>query len=118
MMKINTQHPSITTPHPRVGRVVETVVGCKWSLTVLDLVAQGIVRPGAMERSTAGLSAKVLNSCLRRLVTYQLLTKRSYPEIPPRVEYALTEFGVKLRHTLAALNALEAELEEVAETDG
>lgn len=96
-------------PPRHVGRMVETVIGCKWSLTVLDLVEQGIVRPGEMERSVEGLTAKVLNDCLRRLVQFKVLDKKSYPEIPPRVEYGLTEFGWKFRGTLDALDALEAD---------
>ena len=95
-----------------VGRMVETVIGCKWSLTVLDLVERGIARPGEMERSIEGLTAKVLNDCLRRLVQFRVLEKRSYPEIPPRVEYRLTQFGWKFRSTLDALDALEADFEE------
>src|SRR5262245_34764591 len=97
-------------PH-QVGRMVETIVGCKWSLTVLDLVVRGVARPGEMERSTEGLSAKVLNDCLRRLVEFKVLEKRSYPEIPPRVEYELTDFGEKFRRTLDALDSLEADFE-------
>jgi DNA-binding HxlR family transcriptional regulator len=95
----------------RVGRMVETVIGCKWSLTVLDLVEREITRPGEMERSIEGLSGKVLNDCLRRLVEFRVLEKRSYPEIPPRVEYQLTEFGRKFRSMLDALDALEVDFE-------
>jgi DNA-binding HxlR family transcriptional regulator len=91
--------------------MVEAVIGCKWSLTVLDLVERGIVRPGEMERSVEGLTAKVLNDCLRRLVQFKVLEKRSYPEIPARVEYRLTGFGWKFRRTLDALDALEADFE-------
>src|SRR5499426_4558278 len=93
----------------QVGRMVETVVGCKWSLTVLDLVEQEISRPGEMERSIDGLTGKVLNDCLRRLVEFKVLEKRSYPEIPPRVEYRFTHFGRKLRSTCDALVELEAD---------
>jgi hypothetical protein len=50
--------------------VVETVVGCKWSITIVDLVGRGILRPGAMER-------------------YGVLDKQSFPEVPPRVEASL-----------------------------
>lgn len=94
-----------------VGRMVETVIGCKWSLTVLDLVERDISRPGEMERSIEGLTAKVLNDCLRRLVQFGVLEKRSYPEIPPRVEYGLTEFGRKFERALDVLDALEADFE-------
>ena len=96
-----------------IGRMVETVIGCKWSLTVLELVVLGITRPGEMERSIEGLSAKVLNDCLRRLVEFNVLEKQSYPEVPPRVEYSLTEFGNKFRNVIDALDALESSFEVV-----
>jgi DNA-binding HxlR family transcriptional regulator len=98
----------------QIGRMVETVISCKWSLTVLDLVVRGIARPGEMERSIEGLSAKVLNNCLRRLVEFNVLEKRSYAEIPPRVEYRFTTFGMKFRKMLEALDALEVDFEATA----
>lgn len=90
--------------------MVETVVGCKWSLTVVDLVQQGIHRPGAMEKAVEGLTAKVLNDCLRLLVSYGVLEKTSFPEVPPRVEYHFTPFGLKFIKTFKALDELEHEL--------
>ena len=45
--------------------MVENIVGCKWSLTVLSLVRAGVHRPGAMEHAVEGLSAKVLNERLK-----------------------------------------------------
>lgn len=90
--------------------MVETVVGCKWSLTVMELVQHGTRRPGAMERSVEGLTAKVLNDCLRLLVSYGVLDKRSYPEIPPRVEYHFTAFGRNFADTFKVLDALEAQI--------
>ncbi|MCZ7563890.1 MAG: winged helix-turn-helix transcriptional regulator [Burkholderiales bacterium] len=53
--------------------MVEDIVGCKWSLTVLGLVRDGVVRPGAMEHAVPGLSAKVLNERLRKLVRFGIL---------------------------------------------
>lgn len=90
--------------------MVETVVGCKWSITIVDLVERGILRPGAMERSVEGLSAKVLNDCLRILVSYGVLDKQSFPEVPPRVEYHFTTFGRKFVEILKMLDTLEASL--------
>lgn len=100
-------------PPRRVGRMVESVVGCKWSLTVVDLIQRGIRRPGAMERTVEGLTAKVLNDCLRVLVSYDVLEKRSYPEVPPRVEYYFTPFGRKFVETFKFLDALEKQLNKV-----
>lgn len=90
--------------------MVESVVGCKWSLTVVDLIQRGIRRPGAMERTVEGLTAKVLNDCLRVFVSYDVLEKRSYPEVPPRVEYYFTPFGRKFVETFKFLDALEKQL--------
>lgn len=94
---------------PPVTRMVEDIVGCKWSLTVIALVRDGVVRPGAMERRTAGLTTKVLNERLRKMVRFGILEKRSYPEIPPRVEYRLTRFGRKFVAILDRIDALQEE---------
>lgn len=99
-----------TTEKPRVARMVEDVVGCKWSLSVLALVRSGVVRPGAMQRSTAGLTTKVLNERLAKMVRFGILEKRSFPEIPPRVEYRLTPFGRKLVRILDRIDALQEEV--------
>ena len=79
----------------RVRRIVETVFACKWSLTILTVVQTGICRPGAICRNVEGMSPKVMNHCLSRLVEFSILRKRSYPEVPPRVEYEFTRFGLR-----------------------
>ena len=112
-MKTNEKKISRRLPPRQVGRMVETGVGCKWSLTVVDLIQRGIRRPGAMERTVEGLTAKVLNDCLRLLVSYDVLEKRSYPEVPPRVEYYFTPFGRKFVETFKFLDALEKQLNRV-----
>ena len=61
-----------------------------------------------MERTVEGLTAKVLNDCLRLLVSYSVLEKRSYPEVPPRVEYHFTPFGRKFVETFKFLDALRS----------
>jgi DNA-binding HxlR family transcriptional regulator len=109
-MKTDKKKLSRRLPPRQVGRMVETVVGCKWSLTVVDLVQRGIRRPGEMERTVEGLTAKVLNDCLRLLVSYSVLEKRSYPEVPPRVEYHFTPFGRKFVETFKFLDALKKQL--------
>lgn len=95
---------------PAVSRMVEDIVGCKWSLIVLDLVRRGVRRPGAMEHAIDGLTAKVLNERLRKLQRYGILSKRSYPEVPPRVEYSLTPFGRKFSVILDQIARLDGEL--------
>ncbi len=94
--------------------MVEDIVGCKWSLTVLGLVSCGVSRPGAMQRSVAGLSTKVLNERLRKLLRFGLVERRAFPEVPPRVEYRLTPRGRKFEKLLAQVAELERELEPTA----
>ena len=87
--------------------MVESVIGCKWSLTVIDLVRHSVNRPGAMEHAIDGLSAKVLNERLVKLVRFGILEKTSYPEVPPRVEYHLTAFGRECAQLLDQVDQLE-----------
>ena len=81
---------------PPVARTVEDSIGCKWSLAVIGAVRRGVCRPGELEHSIEGLSKKVLNERLAKLVRYGILDKRSYAELPPRVEYRITHFGEKV----------------------
>ena len=91
--------------------MVEAIYGCKWSLTVSQLVATGVNRPGHMVRSVDRLSTKVLNDCLRKNVDFGILKRIAYPEIPPRVEYVVTEFGEKFVRILEDLEQLQVEIE-------
>lgn len=106
----NLQQPShAARPDLSVAMMVESIVGCKWSLSVLALVRQGVVRPGAMERATPGLSAKVLAERLDKMVRFGILSREQFPEVPPRVEYRLTSFGAKFVTILDAIDALQRE---------
>ena len=96
---------------PTVARIVEDIVGCKWSLAVLGAVRQGVQRPGALEHAIDGLSKKVLNERLAKLVRYGILDKTSYAELPPRVEYRLTPFGQKFCSLLDGIDALQRDIE-------
>ncbi len=91
--------------------MVETIYGCKWSLTVYQLLASGINRPGEMVRSVEGLTTKVLNECLRRNAKFGILERVSYNEVPPRVEYKVTRFGAKFIRVLDELEKLQGEIE-------
>lgn len=91
--------------------MVETIYGCKWSLTVYQLLANGIKRPGEMVRSVEGLTTKVLNECLRKNVAFGIIERIAYNEIPPRVEYAVTPFGRKFIRILDDLDKLQKEID-------
>jgi DNA-binding HxlR family transcriptional regulator len=89
--------------------MVEDIIGCKWSLAVLGAVRGGVNRPGALENAIEGVSKKVLNERLSKLVRFGILEKQAYPEIPPRVEYRLSEFGTKFCGVLDGIDALQRE---------
>lgn len=89
---------------------LEDVVGCKWSVSVLQSVAAGITRPGALERHIAGISTKVLSERLRKLSNYGLLAKHVYAEVPPRTEYSLSPKGRKLVSIIAQIKRLDEDI--------
>jgi DNA-binding HxlR family transcriptional regulator len=95
----------------RSARMVEAIFGCKWSLTVYQLLANGIHRPGEMVRSVDGLTTKVLNECLRRNMEFGIIERIAYDESPPRVEYVVTPFGTKFIRILDELEKLQREIE-------
>lgn len=95
----------------RSARMVESIYGCKWSLTVYQLLANGINRPGKMVHSVEGLTTKVLNECLQRNMEFGILERVSYNEMPPRVEYKVTSFGTKFIRILDELEKLQSDIE-------
>ena len=99
------------TAPEKSARLVESIYGCKWSLTVYQLLDNGINRPGAMVRSVDGLTTKVLNTCLQRNTEFGILERISYNEVPPRVEYKVTPFGTKFIRILDEIEKLQSEIE-------
>lgn len=67
-------------------------------------MAEGIYRFGELKRAIPQISEKMLAQHLRELETDGLITRTIYPEMPPRVEYALTELGLSLQPILKQLN--------------
>ena len=97
-------------PPEHSAQLMKTIFGCKWSLTVYQLLAAGVNRPGEMVRSVEGLTTKVLNECLRKNTKFGILERISYNEVPPRVEYRVTEFGTKFIRILDELEKLQSEI--------
>lgn len=89
---------------------LEDVVGCKWSVSVLQAVAAGVTRPGALERHIEGISTKVLSERLRKLTDYGLLSKHVYAEVPPRTEYSLSQNGQQLVNIVEQIKRLDDEI--------
>ena len=94
----------------RVEMLLEEVIGCRWTISVLGAVAKGVRRPGMLERHIEGISTKVLTDRLRHFTRAGIFERVQFPEIPPRVEYRLTDFGKKFTRLLKEVEKLQADL--------
>jgi DNA-binding HxlR family transcriptional regulator len=94
----------------RVDRLLEDVIGCRWTISVLRAVHSGVRRPGALERYIPGISAKVLGDRLKNFERAGIFERLVFPEIPPHVEYRLTPFGKKFTKLMREVEKLQAEL--------
>lgn len=77
----------------------------RWKVRILRELAEGTQRFSALRRALPGISEKVLTSQLRDLETDHVLSRTIHPEVPPRVEYALTGKGRQLISVLEGLHA-------------
>ncbi|MDP9376812.1 MAG: helix-turn-helix transcriptional regulator [Actinomycetota bacterium] len=82
----------MVSPDCPVCRTAE-IVCAKWTILIVRDLAEGRSRFCEMERSLAGISPRTLSLRLRALEQEAIVERRTYPEVPPRVEYALTEKG-------------------------
>ncbi|WP_449385920.1 winged helix-turn-helix transcriptional regulator [Cellulomonas soli] len=78
-------------------------IGDRWTVLVVGTLADGPLRFSEVARRVDGVSQKMLTQTLRALERDGLVTRTHYPEIPPRVEYELTEAGRTLQEPLRAL---------------
>lgn len=76
------------------------MLGDKWKVLIVRDLLGGTKRFGELKRSVGGISQKVLTQNLRKMEADGLLTRRVYAEVPPRVEYTLTELGRSLKPIL------------------
>ena len=80
-----------------------TLIGDKWKVLILRDLIPGTKRFGELKKSIGSVSQKVLTAQLRDMESSGLLIRRVYAEVPPRVEYTLTELGYSLRPILDAM---------------
>ena len=73
------------------------LIGDKWKVLILRDLMSGTKRFGELKRSVGGISQKVLTSNLRDMEDNGLVTREVFAEVPPRVEYSLTEIGHSLK---------------------
>lgn len=80
-----------------------TLIGDKWKVLILRDLMPGTKRFGELKRSIGSVSPKVLTAQLRDMEEGGLVLRRVYAEVPPRVEYSLTDLGKSLKPILDAM---------------
>jgi len=86
------------------AREVLEVLVSKWTLLIIHALSDGASRPGDLRRKIQGISEKVLSQNLKELESRNLVTRTVFREVPPKVEYALTELGTSLWQAANELN--------------
>ena len=79
------------------------LIGDKWKVLILRDLLPGTKRFGELKKSIGNVSQKVLTAQLRDMERNGLVNRKVYPEVPPRVEYSLTELGRSLKPILDAM---------------
>ena len=92
-----------TTPVLPACPVETTLISDKWKVLILRDLLSGTKRFGELKKSIGHVTQKVLTAQLRQMEESGLLTRTVYAEVPPRVEYTLTELGYSLKPILDAM---------------
>ncbi|WP_224814509.1 helix-turn-helix domain-containing protein [Hasllibacter sp. MH4015] len=82
-----------------------SMIGGKWKPVILFMVTNGVNRFGAMQRAAPGCTKQMLTKQLREMEADGLLHREIFAEIPPRVEYSLTDKGRSLLPVIGAMRA-------------
>ena len=82
-----------------------TLIGDKWKVLILRELMPGTKRFGELKKSVGNVSQKVLTAQLRAMEASGLVNRKVYAEVPPRVEYSLTELGKSLKPILDSMCA-------------
>lgn len=93
------------------------LIGDKWKVLIIRDLLTGTKRFNQLMHSVTGITQKVLTSHLRSMEADGLLTRKVYPEVPPRVEYTLTETGLSLKPILDSMLMWGTEYKESMRTD-
>ncbi len=86
-----------------------SLIGSKWKLLILRNLLQRPWRFNELKRSLDGISQKVLTDSLRSMEEDGIITRTVYPEVPPRVEYALSEIGESMRPIIKSMEEFGTE---------
>lgn len=83
--------------------ITVSLIGSKWKLLIIRNLQMRPWRFNELKKSLVGVSQKVLTDSLRSMENDGIITRTVYPEVPPRVEYALTELGSSMTPILDAM---------------
>lgn len=86
------------------SRAILELIADKWTLLIMPALRRGPLRNGELMRLIGGVSQKMLTQTLRELERNGLVTRIDHQEVPPRVEYALTELGRSLSDLMRKLD--------------
>ena len=98
---ITRSHDKVVCP---IAKTAEIISG-KWTLLILRDLTTGTKRFSELERSLVGISPKTLSERLTALEREGVLSRQTFAEVPPRVEYSLTEKGLALTELMDAMRA-------------
>ena len=95
-----------------------SVISGKWKLTILNQLLTGTKRYSEIKNRIPGITEKMLSQHLKELEIDQIIIRKVYPEVPPKVEYSFTDLGKKLTDTFYALEIWGSSFLTAAGGDG
>lgn len=106
--------PTVKDLPPCPVETTLTLISNKWKVLILRDLLPGTKRFGELKKSVGEVSQKVLAAQLREMEAGGLLVRTVYPEVPPRVEYTLTDLGRSLKPILDAMQAWGADYQKIS----
>lgn len=95
MIPSDTQETETRPSCPSFEKVI-SIIGDKWTIRVVVNLSKGSLRFNELRRAMGGITQKMLTRSLRKLEEEDILSRTVHPTVPPRVEYALTDYGRSL----------------------
>lgn len=108
MSKVSPEHSFLNCPIAGVQKVIRG----KWTMVILYFLSQQVLRFSELDRKMPMVTQAYLTKELRLLESYGLVKRHVYPEVPPKVEYSLTDMGQKFVPVLKALEQFATEYHE------
>lgn len=100
------------------SRNILEAISDKWSILIIGLLSQKIYRFGELKRGVCGISQKMLMQTLQKLEKYGLVARQSFPVLPLKVEYSLTQLGKELSIILSTLTEwTESNMEQITNSE-